>query len=254
MLLTHVRVTCALMIREVSTRYGGKPGGYLWALLDPVAHIVIMTVIFGAIARMPALGSSFSLFFATGYLPFMFFQTMQAYVSGAIKANKGLLSYPVVSPFDTVTARYLVQAFTSFAIAIAVFEVIVLEDGITLDINYGALVGSCLLASFLGLGIGLINIFMYARYPVYEQLFSLFIRPMSLISGMFFLPDSMPHPYQDFLLYNPLCHIIILFRESVYREYRGTGLDTDYLLLFTTGCLVVGALLFTFGSKTIRED
>lgn len=146
------------------------------------------------------------------------------------------------------------QAFTSFAIAIAVFEVIVLEDGITLDINYGALVGSCLLASFLGLGIGLINIFMYARYPIYEQLFSLVIRPMALISGMFFLPDSIPHPYQDFIPYNPLCHIIILFRESVYREYRGTGLDIDYLLLFTSACILVGALLFTFGSRTIRGN
>lgn len=226
----------------------------MWAFLDPVAHIVIMTVIFSAVARTPALGLSFALFFATGYLPFMFFQTVQAFVSGAIKANKALLSYPVVSPFDTVIARYVVQMATSFLIAFCVFEVVIIEDGLTISIDYPALVASCMIASFLGLGIGLMNIFMYARYPVYEQFFSLFLRPLSLISGLFFLPDSMPNPYQSYIMYNPLCHIIILFRKAVYPQYRGTGMDMKYLVIFTAVSVAIGAVMFTLGLKTIRED
>lgn len=41
----------ALLIREMATRFGSKPGGYLWAFLDPAAHILLMTAIFSAIAR-----------------------------------------------------------------------------------------------------------------------------------------------------------------------------------------------------------
>ncbi|MBC7312962.1 MAG: ABC transporter permease, partial [Rhizobium sp.] len=38
--VTHMRIVSALLIREMSTRFGNKPGGYIWALLDPVAHVL----------------------------------------------------------------------------------------------------------------------------------------------------------------------------------------------------------------------
>ena len=45
---THLRVVGALLVREMATRFGSKPGGYVWALLDPAAHILLMTMIFRA--------------------------------------------------------------------------------------------------------------------------------------------------------------------------------------------------------------
>ena len=254
LIYTHARVTFSLMVREASTRYGSKPGGYLWALIDPVAHIVLLTLVFGAIARVPALGGSFSLFFATGYLPFMFFQTMQSYVSGAIKANRALLSYPIVSPFDTVVSRYMVQLLTSFLVMFCIFEVVIIEDGLSLSVDYAMLISSCMIGAMLGLGFGLSNIFLYARFPVYEQVFSLATRPLSLVSGLFFLPDSMAPPYRGYILYNPIAHIIMMFRQAVYPEYRAPGLDIEYLIHFTAIILIAGLILFTLGSDSIREE
>ncbi len=63
-----------MIVREMSTRFGSKPGGYIWALLEPVGYIAMMTVIFGAIAHTPALGTNFILFFATGYLGYQLYQ------------------------------------------------------------------------------------------------------------------------------------------------------------------------------------
>ncbi|WP_164833337.1 ABC transporter permease [Sinorhizobium meliloti] len=252
--LQHLRVTAALMVRETSTRYGSKPGGYIWAFVEPVAHILMMTLVFGAIARTPLLGKSFALFFATGYLPYMFYQSMQAFIAGAVKANKSLFNYPVVSPFDAVVSRYFVQAATSFVVAFLVFEILIFIENLGLTIDYAGLIWACALATFLGLGIGTANAALFAISPMYEQVFGLVMRPLYLISGVFFLPDSMPHPYSDFLLYNPVAHIIMAFRRSVYPEYRASSLDEMYVCQFIAVCMVMGVAFFTFSARSIREN
>ncbi|WP_042777985.1 ABC transporter permease [Sinorhizobium fredii] len=253
LLRQHARITAALMIREMSTRYGGKPGGYLWALFDPTAHVVMLTLIFQTIARLPALGTSFPLFFATGYLPFHCYQSMQSFISGTIKANKALLSYPIVTPADAVTSRYLLQASTSFLIVIIVLNVVALESDLTLHIDMTSAVAACVTATLLGLGVGLTNIALFARFPIYEQVFGLVMRPLMLLSGVFFLPHLIPHPFDKLLLYNPVVHVIIWFRRSIYPEYWAQGLDLNYLYAFTAISVFVGLSLFTFSARAMRE-
>lgn len=250
----HIRVTAALMVREMSTRYGGKPGGYLWALLDPVAHVAFMTLLFQVIARAPALGTSFPLFFASGYLPFSFYQSMQGFIAGTINANRALLNYPVVSPFDAVISRYVVQAMTSLLISVLVFTFVISKDQLSLHIDPAMITGACLAASMLGLGVGLTNAALFARSKLYEQIYGVVARPMFLISGVFFLPDSLPHPYSTYLLWNPLVHVVMWFRTGVYREYRAHSLDVTYVLEVVAVFLFVGLLLFTVSAQQLREE
>ena len=79
------RVVIALMLREMATTYGRSPGGYVWTIVEPVAGIGLMTVVFSFIVHAPVLGSSFSLFYATGFLPFVAYLTITNRVGGAIR-------------------------------------------------------------------------------------------------------------------------------------------------------------------------
>ncbi len=123
----HRRVTAALIVREMSTRFGSMVrcrGGCLWAIFDPVAHVALMTLIFQAIARMPALDLSFPLFFASGYLPFAFYQRMSGFMAGTVKANKALFSYPIVTPFDAIVSRFILQLMTDTLVTILILVMI----------------------------------------------------------------------------------------------------------------------------------
>lgn len=251
---THCRVVVALLIREMDARFGSKPGGYVWALLDPAAHIVLMTVLFQAIARAPALGTNFPLFFATGYLGFQFYQAMVSYVNGAVKSNRALLSYPNVAPFDTVAARFLLQFLTTSLVAFIVLGVIVASMRVTPSLHWAPILEAAMVASVLGLGVGLINNVMFLKYPLYEQLFAIVNRPMFLISGVFFLPDAIPLPYRDVVLLNPLVHVTMLFRTGFYDGYRAAGLDPLYLYNFAFLTFFLGMTLFTFSSTLLRNE
>lgn len=253
-LKTHARVVGALLIREVATRFGGKPGGYVWAILEPAAYIGIMTIVFGAIAHAPALGTSFIMFFATGYLSFMFYQGTAVFASAAVKVNKSLLTYPVVSPIDTVIARIILQTLTNALVCVIVFSGILATVHFQSQIRWEYLFEAIAAMTVMAFGVACANAVLFPKFSLYEQVYQIVTRPLMLLSGVMYLPDGMPHPYREYLLWNPLCHATMLFREGFYPEYRGPALSVSYLWIFSIMALVIGFLIFTLGTRTLRGD
>jgi len=252
-LKAHIRVVGALLIREMSTRFGSKPGGYVWAIIDPAGHIAFMSLIFMAITHTPALGKSFALFFATGYLAFQFYAAMAGFLNGAVKANRTLLSYPNVAPIDTIVARYILQAGTTSVVSFCVLGVILLTVDQPVYLNWPAIIEAAFAATVLGLGIGIFNNVATLRFPLYEQVFNIINRPMFLISGVFFLPDALPAPVRDIVLLNPLVHVVMLFRKGFYPEYRAEMMNMTYLYSFALTILFMGLLLFTRSASVLRS-
>lgn len=249
----HVRVTAALIIRETAARYGNKPGGYIWAFIDPLGHVVLMTFVYSAIARTPPLGTDFILFFATGYMPFAAYQGMSAFIAAAIRANKNLFSYPIVAPIDAVVSRYILQLLTSALVTILIFAICTSEPKHLHSLEMGPVVASFALASLLGLAVGLINIPLFNDFPLWEKIFTLINRPLFMLSGILLLPDALPSPVSDVLLCNPIVHIVMLFRTGFYPEYYATGLDIGYAVDFTAVLAFTGMAFFTL-SRNLRED
>lgn len=240
-------------MREMSTRFGAKPGGYLWAFLDPVSHIAFLSVIFMAIAHMPPLGTSFPLFFATGYIGFQFYQALAGYLNSAVSGNKALLSYPSVAPIDTVAARYVLQIVTTTIVAIGVLGYIVLTLRHPVAIHLPPLLEAMAAASLIALGGGLANTVLFTMYPIYEKLFAIVTRPLFLVSGVFYLPDSLPGFAKDVILFNPLAHIVMQFRTGFYPQYRAVGYDGFYVWSVAAGFMFIGLLLFTSCRARLRD-
>ena len=238
----------------MDARFGNKPGGYVWALLDPAAQVLIMTIIFGAIGRTPALGTSFPMFFASGYLAFAFYASMSTYIASAVKANRSLLSYPVVAPIDTVVARFILQFVTSIVVTIVIILIADAESYTAQKFNFPILAVSALMGAFLGLGMGLVNVTLFSRYSLYGKVFALINRPLYLISGVFFLPDDMPHPFREVILLNPIAHLIMWFRSGFYSEYRPEGLDRAYVIESSMVLIFVGLVLLSVSSGHLRSD
>lgn len=242
-----------MIIREMQARFGSKPGGYAWAIVDPLAHVATMTLIFSTFARVPPFGSDFALFFASGYLPFTFYQGMSGFVAGSVRANKSLFSYPVVSPLDAVAARYLLQLITSAVVTIVVMLLCTSEASHLNQLDLWSAVEAATIASLMGLGMGLINVALFERFPLYENIFSIINRPLYMLSGVIIIPESLSGPIYHALMWNPLVHVVMWFREAIYPEYRAADLDRLYVLECSSVLLMVGLYLFTL-SRVLREE
>ncbi|MBW9090824.1 ABC transporter permease [Rhizobium wenxiniae] len=245
-LTTHFRIVSAFVIREVATRYGRSPGGYVWAFLEPIAFITIMSLLMSAIGRVPPVGESFTLFYATGYLAFSMYKAMESYLVSAVSANKSLLGYPNVSAFDAVVGRLLLQIGTATVVAAVIIGGIMVTLRHPPSIDWVKIIEATSLAWILAIGMALGNITLFFYFPIYKKVYETVTRPLFLLSGVFLMPTHLPHPFREWMLLNPVTHIVILFREGFYGGAGLDGLDMNYLIATSTTILFVGMFIFTY--------
>ncbi len=237
------RVVFALMLREMATTYGRSPGGYVWTIVEPVAGITVMTLVFSLIARSPALGTNFALFYASGFLPFMTYMTIVNRVGSAIRYSRPLLAYPSVTFIDTIVSRLLLTLLTNILVMILVIGGIHVINGIDASPDFVRLLDALGMMTVLGVGFGLINCYLFGVYPVWEQFWSILNRPLFLVSGLFFLIDALSEQVRDILLWNPLAHFIIEFRAGIYPIYDGYYASPIYVYGIGLIASFVGMLL-----------
>lgn len=249
----QLSITFALIVREMTTRYGNKFGGYMWAVLDPVLTIAILTTVFSAVAHMPPLGRSFTLFFATGYAAFYMYRSMSDQVSSAVEANRALLNYPVVMPYDTILGRIILQTVTLFVVNVLLFGVLYLIVPFE-QINIGPIMLASLIAISLGAGVGTANVVWFHLSSTYQQIWGIINRPAFLVSGVFFLPESVPPPFRDILMWNPLVHIVALFRTGFYPTYRADLVNLPYIVGLAIFSLSFGFWLVWLFDAKLREQ
>lgn len=240
---TQLRVLWALMRREMTTRYDRSAGGYLWAIIEPIVFIVALTAIFSQIARVPPVGTDFALFFATGFIGFMFWRNTADVASSAVRANKALLTYPNVTPLDTVLARAALQILTNVVVSALILTVLIANTYTSTQLDVSALFVAVTLASLLAIGMGLLNVTLFPLFPTWERIFGLINRPILLISGVFFVPEDLPSNVRDAALYNPILHLVGIFRSAFYPTYEAQYVNYVYLIALIMGTCWIGLLL-----------
>ena len=233
----------ALILREMSTRYGSTPGGYVWAVLEPVGASIVMSVVFAILLRAPPLGNSFILFYASGYLPFIISATIMGSVQSAISFSKPLLMYPAVSWLDAIIARFILNLLTGVVIFIMVFVGILQFTQATATLEFGPIILSVLLAAFLGLGLGTLNCFLIGLFPAWGSIWGILTRPLFLVAGVIFLYENMPPFVQEILLYTPCIHFTGMARTGIYPTYAPDYISIPVVMLWSLISLFFGLLL-----------
>jgi capsular polysaccharide transport system permease protein len=235
------RAILALMLREIGSTYGRSPGGYLWAVIEPVAGIAILTFAASMMFTHPPVGRSFALFYATGMLPFLMFTTIANRVGTSLLFSRPLLVYPAVTFADAILARFFVTLLTELMVfTLVIFGVLSLYDT-------GAEIAPLAVAQWLGLtaafalAVGTANAYLFLRWHLWHVLWSVISRPLIIFSGVFFVLGSVPEPIRFYLWYNPVIHIIGGMRAGFFATYPATYATPGYVLLIS---LVVFGLAF----------
>lgn len=237
------RSVFALMLREMVTTYGRSPGGYLWAVLEPIAAITLLSLAFSMAFRAPSLGVSFPLFYATGYLPFMLFLDVANKTATAIRFSKPLLSFGALTLLDVVAARYLLNLLTHLLVAALVFSGLLLFFETRAGLDPAVIAGGFAMAALLAFGVGAVNAYLFLAFPAWERLWQMATRPLFIISGVFFLFEDLPQKIAQALWYNPLFHITGAVRQGFYPNYSGDYIEPIFLFGLGLGLGCLGLLL-----------
>jgi capsular polysaccharide transport system permease protein len=237
------RAISALILREMATRYGNSPGGYIWAILDPLGAIIMLSFGFSLLLRSPALGSSFLLFFTAAYLPLHMYQATSGVVSSAINFSRPLLKFPSVSWIDALLARYILNTLTVLLVSYLILTGVLISLDTRTSLEFGPIVRAMGLATILGFGIGSLNCVLAGLFPVWGHIWGILTRPLFIASGIFYIYENLSQTAQGILWYNPLIHLTGLMRSGVYSTYNPTYINELYVLGFGLITSLLGLIL-----------
>jgi tetratricopeptide (TPR) repeat protein len=185
-LQTQLRVVYALMIRETRTRLAESKLGYGWALLEPVLHILMLSLVFAVMMRgRPPIGDKFFIFYYTGIIPYHLFVHTSSSMTNAVSSSAALLQLPLVSTFDVIMARGLVEVLTDVIVAIMLLAGFFAIGIGLLPRNLPALSASVIAVSLFGCGIGFISAVINAFVKSWDKIWAQLTRALYFCSGIF---------------------------------------------------------------------
>ncbi len=245
------RSVSALMLREMTTTYGRSPGGYLWAILEPVLALALLSVVFSFVLRSPPLGQNFFYFFAGGVLIFGLYSTISTVTAAAIRFSRALLEYPAVSFVDAILARLVLHTLTQLMVVFIVISAILIGYGLTPILRWPEIFLALSMALSLGVGVGLMNCYLITSYPLWERAWAVLNRPMFIVSGVMFIPENIPPQVRDYLMLNPLMHVTSEMRKGMFITYDAVHVRPLYVFAVALVLAVLGLVFLRRHHKAI---
>jgi lipopolysaccharide transport system permease protein len=238
-----------LVWRDIKIRYKQTVLGAGWAIIQPFFTMIIFTLFFGKMAKMPSDGIPYPVFSYSALLPWTYFSS-SVRLSGNSLVSGANLVRRVYFPRVALPGAATLSGLVDFAIAsVVLVGMMVYYD---IDFSWGLLLWPVLLVPLviLALGIGMILSSLNVKYRDIKHAIPFFIQSLLFITPIIY-PTSIASEKIKFLLsLNPLTGLIEAFRASMLPtrsvDWQLLGISVGITLLI----FVFGAIYFR---KTERE-
>ncbi len=172
-------------------------------------------------------------------------------LSRAVRFSKPLLQYPAIAFVDALIARLLLNLITQGLVMALVFLLIVNLFDISLILDWSHIFLGIAMLIALGAALGVLNCYLILVMPLWEHIWSILTRPLFIISGVLFLPESFSEPTLGILMINPICHFVGVLRSGLYSTYDASASSPLYVFVLALIIGTVGMILLSRNYKIL---
>ena len=200
--------------RDILVRYKQTAIGVAWSVIRPLLTMIVFTVVFGKVAKLPSLGVPYPIMVFAAMLPWQFFSNSLSECSNSLIVNSNLLS-KVYFPRLIVPASAVIVGLIDFSISLAIMALLMLWYGFAPDwriVTLPLFLGLAFLTSFgFGLWFAALNVkFRDFRYVVpFIVQFGLYISPVGFSSSV------VSEKWRLLYSLNPMVGVIDGFRWAI---------------------------------------
>jgi capsular polysaccharide transport system permease protein len=238
-------VIYALLLRELSSRFGKSRGGFFWALVEPIAHLMVPVAIFTFIRHRIVPGVDYPVFLVYGFLPFLLFKAICLQIVNGVNNAQGLLAYRQVLLMDVFVAKAMAYAVIQGIVFIFVFVVLALLGFDVLPARPVELASVILLTVVLAFGLGLTLAAFASLMPDARKIISMLFMPLYFVSGVLCPVARFPDEVVKWMASNPVLHLVELSRVVALEGYTPTKyLSITYPVALALTATMVGLMLY----------
>ncbi|RQZ66616.1 MULTISPECIES: ABC transporter permease [Burkholderia] len=259
-----VSVWRAMFLREALDRLFEARAAWLWLLMEPVIYIAIHAFGYTTFRIHEVGGIAITMWIIAGFIGFLLWRRTWIQVLHGIDCNYAFFVYRQVKPFDAAIVRAVLELFLMVPISIIIIAAALaagrvitpdLLNPVLLPADPLLAIASLLGLWLFGLGLGLVTSVAMNFVPEVDHVFKLFYLPLYYISGALFPIMSIPNPYRDILLVNPVVHGLELVRTGFLPSYHtAPSVSLTYLYGWALGSMLLGLALYRrFSNKLVTR-
>lgn len=249
--------------KDLRTTYMQSYLGWMWSLINPIAELIIYSLVFGVILEVrgnlpqaPADFSSFPHYLLAGLVIWNFYKSTSSKILNTFTATVRLrkkLYFPPVAPALSQALTTLIENSLEIFVLI-LFYVVVGHGSLTAVVVFPVAV----IATTYGLGVGLLLSVANTRYRDIGYLYSIFLRLF-----FYLIPIIWPLEFVDerieigflrtIVRWNPIAKLIEMSRDGLYLHEWPPLTDWAYISVWSVVLVYVGWSVFARTSADAAE-
>ena len=227
-----------LTVRDIKVRYKQTVLGFAWAIIQPVMMMVVFSIFFGGLAKMPSDGFPYPIFVYAALLPWTFFANAITNSANSLVGSANLVS-KVYFPRLIIPLSSVGSGLVDFAIAAAILLLLMVYYGVSWTLNL--LVVPILVAGVVltALGVGTCLAALNVAYRDFRYVIPFLVQFWMFATPVVYPASLVPPEWQWALYINPMAGVIEGFRSA----FLGRPFDVPGMLV----SLAIAAMLFAAG-------
>ena len=240
-----------LVWRDVKVRYKQAALGAGWAVLQPTMAMVIFTVIFGRLVKLPTDGSPYPVFVYAGLLPWTFFSNAVTTASNSLVNNANVIS-KVYFPRLMVPLAAVGAGLVDFAVAFLLLIVLLVWYHVPLTPYFALVPVYLFLTMVAAVGVGTILSALTVNYRDFRWVLPFMMQVWLYATPVTYASSVVPQKWRVAFGLNPMSGLVDGFRAAVLgRPPLWTLVETSALVSVAT--LVLGLVYFQQVERTFVD-
>lgn len=248
-LTQHRRLAYELTKRELLDRYAGQFLGVAWAVIQPLAMVLVFLFLFDVVLKLKVamagqVAGDFTTYLIAGLIPWMVLQEVLARGPTLILGQAHLVKQ-VAFPLEVLAVRAAPPAFVTFLVG---FGLLAVQQSIArghLPITWLLVPALMLLLAIACIGfsllLGALGVFLRDLKDLVQ--FGLFVG--IYVSPIFYTIEAVPEAFRGAVYLNPFTSMILAFQDAVFYGSIAHPWAWVVFTLIALGAYVIGARVFT---------
>lgn len=241
-----------LVWRDIKVRYKQTILGASWAIIQPFFTMIVFSIFFGKLAKIPSDGIPYPIFSYSALVPWAFFANGLNQASTSLVGNANLLK-KVYFPRLAMPIASVLGGFVDFVLAFVMLIGMIFYYGMAPTINVVWLPAFLMLAFMTSLGVSLWLSALYVQFRDVRHIIPFLIQIWLFSTPIAYPSSLLSEPWRTIYSLNPMVPVVEGFRWALLGTPTGPNITIIFSCLVAVGLLLSGAFYFRRMEKTFAD-
>ena len=241
-----------LSVHRLKVRYKQSVLGPSWAVLQPTLLMLIYTVIFSRIIRIPTDGAPYAVFAYSALLPWTFFSTAISSATNSLVSHFSLVT-KVYFPSEILPLTYVIAALVDFLVASVLLGVLMAYYDMSLSRYALFAIPTVVVLALFAIAVSLLLCAIQVRYRDIGMALPLLLQVWMFATPVVYPLTLVPQRWQALYSLNPMVGIVESFRRVILQGVPPDFHALEMSTLVTAVLLPLAFIYFKHIESTVAD-